>query len=593
MTPRIWLQSATFSDGTKVEFARDDIVVVVGGNNSGKSALLRAIDSRLGRADAPSPILKEQSFEREGSDSDIEAWLPQISEAYQGNRGKEYATIGGRIHHDFALTFWKHHVGLAGLAPFFCHMFDTETRLALVRPPENQPFTAAPTHPIHLIQFDSDIEKEVSDRFYRAFGVQLVLNRNAGSTVPLHCGAIPIRSPNEDRLSRTYARKIEQLPLLHEQGDGMRAFAAFVLYLWTTQKSILLIDEPEAFLHPPQIRELANLLSERIPRTTQVFVATHSADFVRAMLDATDERLRILRLTRKGDVNHVAELRGVQIRELWKDPILRYSNAIDSLFHQKTVVTEGDGDCRFYSAVLNSLPTSDADSGVMQCRDVLFTPCGGKSKMPTVVRALRALGLSLSVIVDFDALNDFDYLRRLFESLGCDWNCIVKDAKLVKESIDMKCAQLKVSDAKEKITAVLNSINESFVPTNAREEIKRILKQASPWAHAKEIGKGFVPPGDATRAFDRLETLLRSIGLFVVPLGELESFDRTVGGHGPPWVAAVLEKDLKAHAFDPARRFVLDVVGIDAQAERASEDGALRSNASPPAVAPVVQPNGI
>ena len=48
---------------------------------------------------------------------------------------------------------------------------------------------------------------------------------------------------------------------LKRQGDGMRSFASVVLHLLATvTPSILMLDEPEAFLHPPQARLLGTSL---------------------------------------------------------------------------------------------------------------------------------------------------------------------------------------------------------------------------------------------------------------------------------------------------------------------------------------------
>jgi len=50
-------------------------------------------------------------------------------------------------------------------------------------------------------------------------------------------------------------------------------------------------------------------------------------------------------------------------------------------------------------------------------------------------------------------------------------------------------------------------------------------------------------------------------GVFVVLVGELESFCRTAGGHGPRWVAEVLKRHLKDDAdLIEARDFVNKVV---------------------------------
>jgi hypothetical protein len=58
-------------------------------------------------------------------------------------------------------------------------------------------------------------------------------------------------------------------------------------------------------------------------------------------------------------------------------------------------------------------------------------------------------------------------------------------------------------------------------------------------------------------------TVRRGIGAvgpqtqIVVPVGELEGFYKSAGGHGPAWVAEVLKMNLKNdREFDQAKRFV-------------------------------------
>lgn len=67
-------------------------------------------------------------------------------------------------------------------------------------------------------------------------------------------------APGRDRLSYEYIQEIEKLPTLHSQGDGMRSYVGVLLHTSVGRESILLIDEPEAFLHPPQARQLGTML---------------------------------------------------------------------------------------------------------------------------------------------------------------------------------------------------------------------------------------------------------------------------------------------------------------------------------------------
>lgn len=75
------------------------------------------------------------------------------------------------------------------------------------------------------------------------------------------------------------------------------------------------------------------------------------------------------------------------------------------------------------------------------------------------------------------------------------------------------------------------------------------------------LGKAFVPSGNPTKACERLLLNLRNGGLHVVEVGELEGYVRTVSGHGPKWVNAVLIRPLATDdELEPARRFVLGLV---------------------------------
>lgn len=67
-----------------------------------------------------------------------------------------------------------------------------------------------------------------------------------------------------------------------------------------------------------------------------------------------------------------------------------------------------------------------------------------------------------------------------------------------------------------------------------------------------------MPSGNPTQSFNELNQFLEGVGVFVVPVGELESFVRDIGSHGPEWVNRVLsEKNIKDDVeLELARVFV-------------------------------------
>lgn len=563
-SPRVAITSLTFSDGTNVSVSANDVVLVVGPNNAGKSAGLRAIRDKLQNAAHKSPVLQSLEIQRTGSLDVFKSWLSDWTVRQFGSPPENpiFQALGHSLHQSQAHSDWQRSDHILGqLSRWFCHLLSADERLHICNPPGNIALARDnPSHPIHFLLRDDKLEGRLSTKFRKAFGVDLVVHRNAGSQVPLHIGERPIPSPGEDRVSISYIERLEKLPTLHTQGDGMRSFAGVLLATSVGRESIMLIDEPEAFLHPPQARLLGTTLVQDRNKERQLFIATHSTDILRGVLDAESPDVRVSRIRRSGDKNTVRLLSNERIKELWGDPLLRYSNILDGLFHESVVVCEADADCRFYAAVLDAAISSKAEDSKRP--DLMFTHCGGKARLSVVIRALREVDVPVRAVADFDVLSEEQPLKSIADSLGINWAEIQDDWRIVKSAVDSKKPDLNADDVKKEISTLLSTISTPTFPPKTKSDIQTILKRSSPWAHAKLVGKAFVPSGDPSKACERLLARLRTGGLFIVEVGELEGYARTEGGHGPKWVNAVLARDL---AIDPeleaARKFVRDIAG--------------------------------
>lgn len=351
-------------------------------------------------------------------------------------------------------------------------------------------------------------------------------------------------------------RELKKLPRLEEQGDGVRSYLGLLLHILAGVHQVLLIDEPEAFLHPPQARLLGRVLAQKA-REKQAFVATHSSDVVRGALEG-DAALTIVRITRKGDINHAAVLPDESVKKLWSDPLLRYSNLLDGLFHDAVVLCEGDADCRYYAAVLEHLPKEQADR---PSRDpqLLFTHCGGKARMASVVDSLRAVSVPVVVIADFDVLREAAMLEKIVIALGAPFADFEADQKLVAAALTSDVKPLRRTSLKDELVHRIEDLPDEVIGPKDVEALRAIIKSESGWDKAKRSGKDAVPQGDASQACARLIDGLRAIGLHVVPVGELERFAPGVAGHGPSWVASVLEQDLHQAPGRDAVEFVRNI----------------------------------
>jgi hypothetical protein len=86
----------------------------------------------------------------------------------------------------------------------------------------------------------------------------------------------------------------------------------------------------------------------------------------------------------------------VVIKELWEKPELRYSNALEGIFHEQTIICEDDSDCRLINSVADYLSTS-VDQ---QWQDTAYVPTGGKHGIPKVAGVLRKIGVPVKAVFD-------------------------------------------------------------------------------------------------------------------------------------------------------------------------------------------------
>jgi hypothetical protein len=95
-------------------------------------------------------------------------------------------------------------------------------------------------------------------------------------------------------------------------------------------------------------------------------------------------------------------------------------------------------------------------------------------------------------------------------------------------------------------------------PSDKERAVKRIFKTISPWSALKQSGRTALPGGEPTKQFDKLYAKCAEIGFWIVPVGEIEGFCRSIGLHGPGFVEKVLEdRNLEADdELKDAREFI-------------------------------------
>ncbi len=357
--------------------------------------------------------------------------------------------------------------------------------------------------------------------------------------------------------------KLASLRGVHEQGDGIRAFVGLLAAAKTSERPIILIDEPEAFLHPPQAYVMGRAIASLTGAGHQIMVATHSADVLRGLL-AEGNDLQVVRLASDDNQFTIRVLDTEVLKKIADDPVLSSVRVLDGLFYNSVVIVESDGDLVVYRRVLELIDASGT---------VHFVNSYAKQVSSKLAEPFNALGVPCAIIVDFDILRVRDELRQLTEGVGCAWQDIEQHyAVLINEMEVSDDAIMRLEGLKTDLANLLTTMGEkgSDKPEEVLEWFRReagnLRDKASVWKELKRTGKAKLTAA-ASVSFDEIDQRVRARGLFIVPVGEREAWLSTAvpyTSNKPRWTEQAL-KHIGANGLtenEPVRIFMHDVLAF-------------------------------
>ncbi|MDQ4033880.1 MAG: AAA family ATPase [Actinomycetota bacterium] len=544
---------------------------MVGPNNAGKSVLLSETAAMVAHTaysgSLPTRTLQRVTVRKSGSYGDLVKWLAR--HGVQGRRPNNHLSNAitfyshqGEVPEAQLRQSWENQDSLGDVARLVMTYQMTDGRLQQAAGVGVHNLeTDEPRHPLQLLWMYADQEASFSALFRRAFGQDISINRYVQS-VDLKIGRPELPDtappPTQELLSQYTA-----LSSVMEQGDGVRSFAGLLLQVLVPQRHrIVLVDEPEAFLHPPQANLLARYLAERAPTTTQMMLATHSQDVVQGVLDASADRaVQIVRLTRSATGSpRVTVLPPDLVRELTGDTFLQNSNVLNGLFHDGVVICEADADCTYYRLLIQH---QYADH---RLPDIMFTQVVGKARVASVTDKLRRLSIPCASVVDFDVLAEAPVLQRIVTSAGGDWGDVEPDLNILHASVEDPAGPTVRSLRTALDQAVMGLSPPDRLDHTRKKIITDALRATSGWGALKRSGLHGVAQGAPEAAARRLLATLRQIGVFVVPVGELERWHPSVEGKSNEWLAAVLDGGCHVTTDQHRTEFVTGLVDFLADA---------------------------
>lgn len=556
------LSSITFSGGEVVPIEPGSVLILVGPNNSGKSTALREIEDRVRSPGNVGTVVTQISEERDGTSEDFIEWLRHRYPSRQIQGRTQFLAKGSQLDAHQVVQNWEGSTSLHWANAFVCHRLDTETRLQVSRQTQQiNRLTDVPQQYIHLIQADEEMQQLISREVRRAFGVDLVPNHGGGREVWFHVGHEPSRTADRDRISEHYLRELQRQPRLDSEGDGIRSFVGALLASRCGAHPVLLIDEPESFLHPPQIRRLSAFLARSArDLDRQVIIATHSSDVIQGAL-TEPARVSVCRLVREpggdSDLNHASVLESARLKDLWSKPLLHSAAAIDGVFHAGVVACEADSDSRFYEAVVQHLEETEALGPPV---DLYFIHGGGKGELATLSSTYRELAVHTAVIADLDLLATSSEFWKVVTALGGDPNDLEPLYNTVVSALSSLPPVTSIKGFVSEMGGVLEGIEDSGALTHEqRARIARLLNETKDWSEAKRTGLHRLRGGTRQSANELLDRC-RAFGLFLVPVGELERWWPAGPADKNRWyVGAIAELRENPHELREVTEFMTGV----------------------------------
>ncbi|AFR28812.1 hypothetical protein ARUE_c19060 [Arthrobacter sp. Rue61a] len=414
------------------------------------------------------------------------------------------------------------------------------------------------TEPLQLLSESRELMDELNAITFKILKKRLHLD-DLNPQLVLRVGTPTAPRPERQYDDPTaYQLDVEALPQLSEQGDGMKSLINILIPLVTATYPVLIIDEPEAFLHPPQAFALGQVLGKiAAEKGIQLILATHDRNILAGLVNA-ESPLSVVRLVRQQDGPTKAhQLRSEDLRRIMKDPILKYSHVLDGLFHEVAILAEAERDCRFYEAALdvheNQLLDRQEQASPLPATEVLFIPTGGTSNMPRLAKALRSLNVPVVAMPDLDVLDNRAVLKNIVEATGGDWSDLDEAWRSVVQPLNAALSSENVVTVSARATAVFDALilenPRALFEGDARRRVADALKmQSRPWDEVKHHGVDELMRRNVgqTEAVARLVKGLAQQNVVLVQAGELESFGHSLGVHkGKTWLPTALERGLQ------------------------------------------------
>lgn len=504
-----------FTEQPDIDLPASGAIIFVGPNSSGKSLVLKEIEEAFRHNQLPANLKILRDFELawptlSGAITEVKDLSQRITQPAHYTEGtykiggftpahgfQEIQVSNDHIRHFLAQKdkFWW----ASNILRWKVIRLDGRSRFALTDDVSAGDLQMTSTNSLsHLFSNDEDRTK-VQKVVLEAFGLYFVIDPTKLGTLRIRLSRV---APPLDEQSLNSAARSFHSSALHikEASDGVQAFTGIVTTLLSGTYKVILIDEPEAFLHPPLARKLGKELATIASETDGALLAsTHSSDFLLGCLHAS-KKVHVVRLEYSDGKSTARMVDPTELEEFLGRPLMRSSNVVSALFYDGVVVTESDNDRVFYSEIYYRLTKEDSS-----LPSILFVNAQNKQTAKDIVGPLRKFGVPSAAFLDIDFIKEGG-------KTWTDWLTAIRVPPAMHGGLAANRASIKA----------------------AFDKAGKDMKAG---------GVALLSESDAAAAEDFFDSL-EAYGLFAVKNGELESWLPSLGvsGKKTDWTIAMLNR---------------------------------------------------
>lgn len=551
-------------NGEKIDLNK--FTVLVGPNNAGKSRTLRDIHEHFTKGKNAKPTIMEKiGTSKPNSFDDVFTNL-KVKDHPNSVGTKQISGVGSMLTSKDQVNFnfeqlereFNQSVDssftFGNIAKFRISYLDADSRLNVAKRTHSyNPYDDTPENLLQALYEAEAIEDELKKAFKTSFDMDLHLD-SAGNQLCLRISKEFEEIPENPRKA---VKVLKNYQILDDQGDGYKSFIGVILSLLLSKDRIVLLDEPEAFLHPAQAKQLGNWIAEHSTKIDgQIIVATHNSSFLSGIL-ASNQEVDIYRLNRNGDSTDFNLMPADATENLAKSPLLSSQRILDAIFHSGVVVCEADAD----RAVYQTVATKEFNNN-----DLIFIHAHNKQTIPRVVKLFKEASIPVSSIADLDLINSQSLIELAELCFDANDEDLIEELKEFQKKVSDEIVGAENQEILENLTSEIQDFlaqltNEEHELSGARGALNRLRNDSSDWKIMKVEGIDAFSDKLKEEA-GQIISKLKEIGIFLPHVGELEGWMDLGTRQKNKWIVQALEEIHDGNTSEELKDFVEEVLSF-------------------------------